>query len=52
MPKDVEEVKFDVEEQINVTEADTQLYENINMNDEDFSMSQPRCESGRKCLQF
>ncbi|RDD34698.1 hypothetical protein Wcon_01195 [Wolbachia endosymbiont of Cylisticus convexus] len=26
MPKDVEKVKIDVEEQINVTETDTQLY--------------------------
>nr|WP_253309281.1 hypothetical protein [Rickettsia endosymbiont of Ceutorhynchus assimilis] len=32
MPKDVE---IDVEEQINVTEADTQLCENININGED-----------------
>ncbi|MFP3015764.1 MAG: hypothetical protein ACEY3B_05705 [Wolbachia sp.] len=38
-PKDVEELKIDVEEQINVTEADTQLCENININDEDFSVS-------------
>lgn len=35
MPKDVE---IDVEEQINVTEADTQLCENINIGDEDFSI--------------
>lgn len=34
-PKDVE---IDVEEQINVTEADTQLCENININDEGFSI--------------
>ncbi len=38
MPKDVEEVKIDVKKQINVIKADTQLCENININDEDFSM--------------
>uniref|UniRef100_A0AAU7YLY4 Uncharacterized protein n=1 Tax=Wolbachia endosymbiont of Oeneis ivallda TaxID=3171168 RepID=A0AAU7YLY4_9RICK len=32
------DVEIGVEEQINVTKADTQLCENININDEDFSI--------------